>query len=113
MLHPHRLFPADPSARAIAGRLYDGVKDLPLLCPHGHTEARWFAENEPFPDPATLLIQPDHYIFRMLYSQGIELERLGIGEHPIADPQRRMAVVCQTLLSVPRNTYPALAGLRI
>ncbi len=87
MLHSNRLFPADPSSRAIANRLYVGVKDLPLLCPHGHTEARWFAENEPFPDPATLLIQPDHYIFRMLYSQGIELERLGIGENPIADPR--------------------------
>jgi glucuronate isomerase len=87
MLHPHRLFPADPSTRAIANRLYAGVKDLPLICPHGHTEARWFAENEPFPDPATLLIQPDHYIFRMLYSQGIQMERLGIGQHPIADPR--------------------------
>ncbi len=87
MLHPNRLFPADPSTRQIANRLYTGVKDLPILSPHGHTEARWFAENEPFPDPATLLIQPDHYIFRMLYSQGIQLERLGIGEHPIADPR--------------------------
>jgi glucuronate isomerase len=87
MLHPHRLFPTDPSARAIAGRLYSSVKDLPILSPHGHTEARWFAENQPFPDPATLLIQPDHYIFRMLYSQGIPLEHLGIGEHPIANPR--------------------------
>ncbi len=87
MMHPHRLFPADPSSRAIAGRLYASVKDLPLLCPHGHTEAQWFAENNPFPDPATLLIQPDHYIFRMLYSQGIPLEHLGIGEHPIANPR--------------------------
>ncbi|MDR5726616.1 MAG: glucuronate isomerase [Terriglobia bacterium] len=87
MLHPHRLFPADPSARAIASRLYAGVKDLPILSPHGHTEARWFAEDKPFPDPATLLIQPDHYVFRMLYSQGIPLEHLGIGEHPIANPR--------------------------
>ncbi len=87
MLHPDRLFPAEPNSRAIANRLYATVKDLPLICPHGHTEARWFAENAPFPDPATLLIQPDHYIFRMLYSQGIALERLGIGEQPIADPR--------------------------
>ncbi|HZC42667.1 MAG TPA: glucuronate isomerase, partial [Acidobacteriaceae bacterium] len=87
MLHPHRLFPADPTARAIAGRLYSSVKDLPILSPHGHTEAKWFADNQPFPDPATLLIQPDHYIFRMLYSQGIPLEHLGIGEHPIANPR--------------------------
>ncbi|MHB1857925.1 MAG: glucuronate isomerase [Acidobacteriaceae bacterium] len=87
MLHPHRLFPADPSTRAIASRLYAGVKDLPILSPHGHTEASWFAEDKPFPDPATLLIQPDHYVFRMLYSQGIPLEHLGIGEHPIANPR--------------------------
>lgn len=87
MLHPHRLFPADPSTRAIAIRLYASVKDLPILSPHGHTEAQWFSENKPFPDPATLLIQPDHYIFRMLYSQGIPLEHLGIGEHPIANPR--------------------------
>jgi glucuronate isomerase len=87
MLHAHRLFPTDPTARAIAGRLYSSVKDLPILSPHGHTEAKWFADNQPFPDPATLLIQPDHYIFRMLYSQGIPLEHLGIGEHPIANPR--------------------------
>jgi glucuronate isomerase len=87
MLHPDRLFPAEPSSRAIARRLYVSVKNLPILSPHGHTEARWFAENKPFPDPATLLIQPDHYIFRMLYSQGTALERLGIGEQPIADPR--------------------------
>ncbi len=87
MLNPNRLFPSDPSTRAIASRLYAGVKDLPILSPHGHTEARWFAENDPFPDPATLLIQPDHYIFRMLYSQGVQLELLGIGERPITDPR--------------------------
>lgn len=87
MLHSDRLFPSDPTTRAIAGRLYAGIHDLPILSPHGHTEAKWFAENEPFPDPATLLIQPDHYIFRMLYSQGVPLERLGIGEHPISDPR--------------------------
>lgn len=87
MLHPDRLFPAEPSTRAIARQLYTSVKNLPILSPHGHTEARWFAENKPFPDPATLLIQPDHYIFRMLYSQSTALERLGIGEQPITDPR--------------------------
>jgi glucuronate isomerase len=54
------------------------VKDLPIISPHGHTDPRWFAFNEPFPNPTTLLIQPDHYIFRMLYSQGVSLESLGI-----------------------------------
>jgi glucuronate isomerase len=78
LLHEDRLFPADPSARAVARRLYAGVRDLPILSPHGHTDPRWFAENAPFPDPARLLVIPDHYIFRMLYSQGIPLEALGI-----------------------------------
>jgi glucuronate isomerase len=78
MLHPDRLFPADPDTRAVARRLYAGVKDLPIISPHGHTDPRWFAENQPFPDPATLFVVPDHYVFRMLYSQGMKLEDLGV-----------------------------------
>ena len=62
----------------MAAKLYETVRDLPILSPHGHTAPRWFAENKPFPNPAALFIQPDHYIFRMLYSQGISLESLGI-----------------------------------
>jgi glucuronate isomerase len=80
MLNDNRLFPADPAARSVAVKLYETVRDLPLVSPHGHTDPRWFAENGSFPDPATLLIQPDHYIFRMLYSQGVPLEALGIPE---------------------------------
>jgi len=78
LLSPDRLFPPDPSTRALARRLYEGVKDLPIVSPHGHTDPSWFAEDQPFPDPATLLVVPDHYIFRMLYSQGIALEDLGV-----------------------------------
>jgi glucuronate isomerase len=80
MLHERRLFPSDSKSREIARRLYETVKSLPIVSPHGHTDPRWFAENKPFPNPAALLIQPDHYIFRMLYSQGISLESLGIPE---------------------------------
>jgi glucuronate isomerase len=78
ILDESRLFPADGEARSVAARLYETVKDLPLISPHGHTDPRWFAFNEPFPNPTALLIQPDHYIFRMLYSQGVSLESLGI-----------------------------------
>ena len=78
LLSDDRLFPAEPTERAIARRLYERVRSLPILSPHGHTNPAWFAENEPFPDPSTLLIVPDHYIFRMLYSQGISLESIGI-----------------------------------
>lgn len=77
-LHEDRLFPAEPAARAMARQLFATVEKLPIVSPHGHTEPRWYAQNEAFPDPATLLIKPDHYIFRMLYSQGIALEALGI-----------------------------------
>lgn len=78
ILRPDRLFSADPTERAIAGRLHKEVEDLPIISPHGHTDPRWFAENACFSNPTELLIQPDHYVYRMLYSQGISLETLGI-----------------------------------
>ena len=77
-LHPDRLFPLDSDARAIARRLYAQVEKLPIVSPHGHTDPRWFARNEAFPDPATLFVVPDHYIFRMIYSQGVDLADLGV-----------------------------------
>ena len=78
MLHPDRFYPADPGTRAVAGRLFAEVEHLPLICPHGHTEPVWFAQNAPFPDPAQLLIVPDHYIVRMLVSQGFTHAELGV-----------------------------------
>ncbi|PVB60089.1 glucuronate isomerase [Labrenzia sp. 011] len=77
-LDPHRLLPADPASRTLALSLYASVKDLPIVSPHGHTDPRWYAENEAFPDPAQLIIVPDHYVFRMLFSQGIDLSALGV-----------------------------------
>lgn len=77
-LHPDRLLPPDPATRAIARRLYQSVRALPIVSPHGHTDPAWYADNAPFPDPATLFVKPDHYIFRMLYSQGVRLEALGV-----------------------------------
>ena len=88
LLNEDRLFPSESSARNIAKALYLHVKALPILSPHGHTQAGWFAKNEPFPDPATLFVQPDHYVFRMLYSQGVSMEDLGIGEPKIKDPRK-------------------------
>jgi glucuronate isomerase len=77
-LDEDRLFDAEPQARAVARSLYAGIRDLPLISPHGHTDPRWYAENAAFPDPAQLLIVPDHYIFRMLCSQGVRLQDLGV-----------------------------------
>jgi glucuronate isomerase len=88
LIHPDRLFPAEPSTRKIARTLYDYVRALPIVSPHGHANAAWFARNEPFPDPAKLFVQPDHYIFRMLYSQGVSLEDLEIGQPALKDPRR-------------------------
>jgi len=76
--HPDRLFPADPALREVARKLYGSVKGLPIVSPHGHTDPRWFAEDAPFPDPARLFIVPDHYVHRMLYSQGIRPEEVGV-----------------------------------
>ena len=84
-LHEDRLFPADIATRAVARRLYALARTLPIVSPHGHTDPAWFAGNESFANPTALFIQPDHYIFRMLYSQGISLESLGIGAP--ADPR--------------------------
>jgi glucuronate isomerase len=86
LMHEDRLFPAGP-ARAIARELYERIRDLPIVSPHGHTQARWFAQNRPFSDPAKLFVQPDHYIFRMLYSQGVSLEALEIGREELKDPR--------------------------
>lgn len=74
-----RYFSPDPAQRRLASDLYQQVKNLPLICPHGHVDPRLFAQPDyRFGTPVDLLIIPDHYIFRMLYSQGIALESLGI-----------------------------------
>ena len=88
MLDFMRLFPSDLAARAVSAKLYETVRNLPILSPHGHTDPAWFAKDEAFPNPTGLFIQPDHYIFRMLYSQGVSLESLGIPQTgPQADPK--------------------------
>lgn len=88
LTHPDRLFPADPASRTIARSLYERVRLLPLISPHGHTQAAWFAENKPFSDPAQLIVQPDHYICRMLYSQGISFEELELGRGETGDSRK-------------------------
>src|ERR1019366_8143085 len=87
-IHEDRLFPADAGVRSVAKALYAQVRSLPIISPHGHTQAAWFAKNEPFPDPAKLLVQPDHYAYRMLYSQGVSLEDLEIGVPVLKDPRK-------------------------
>ena len=91
-LHSDRLFSSDPAVRAITRSLYRSVEHLPILSPHGHTDPKWFATNEAFSNATDLLLKPDHYLFRMLYSQGIGLEQLGIG-HTKADPREAWRIL--------------------
>ncbi len=78
MLHQDRLLPADPGVRRIARALYDGTKSLPIVSPHGHCDPAAFAEDSAFDSLAAELVTKDHYILRMLYSQGVALEALGV-----------------------------------
>lgn len=91
-LDENRFFDPDPTIRSIARSLYESVKDLPIISPHGHVDPKLFAENTSFPDPTELIFIPDHYIFRMLYSQGIPLDSLGIptedGSHTETDRRK-------------------------
>ena len=90
LIHQDRLFPTDPATRDIARLLYAEVKSLPIISPHGHTDPSWFAENRSFSDPTTLLLAPDHYLYRMLYSQGVSLEKLAVPNrhgHAVAKPR--------------------------
>ncbi|MGA7538383.1 MAG: glucuronate isomerase [Steroidobacteraceae bacterium] len=111
-LHPDRLFPADPGTRAIARRLYNTVRALPIVSPHGHTDPRWFADNAPFADPVSLLLTPDHYITRMLYSQGIALEELGVkplGRAALTRPVPGLAPTGPSGGSAPARDSPGAA----
>lgn len=105
-LHDDRLFPADQGTRAIARRLYAQIAALPIISPHGHTDPAWFATDAPFANATELLLVPDHYVFRMLYSQGIALDALGI---PRADGSRA-AVDPRAAWRVFAEHYPLLRG---
>lgn len=99
-LNPDRLFPAEPSTRAVAKRLYARVQDLPIISPHGHTDPEWFAGDAPFANAADLLLAPDHYLYRMLHSQGVSLAALGVpsrdGPSP-ADPRAAWRILAANM----------------
>ncbi|WP_273692023.1 glucuronate isomerase [Ketogulonicigenium vulgare] len=78
LLHPDRLFPANPASRDIARDLFQSVQNVPIISPHGHTDPRWYAEDAAFTNASDLLLVPDHYVLRMLVSQGVKLEDLGV-----------------------------------
>ncbi|MCV6825426.1 MULTISPECIES: glucuronate isomerase [Halocynthiibacter] len=92
LLDQDRLFPVEDKPRQIARALYETVADLPIISPHGHCDPQWFAENERFPNPSELFVTPDHYVFRMLVSQGVSMDDLGVpradGSVGEADPRK-------------------------
>ncbi|UKE50823.1 glucuronate isomerase [Xanthomonas translucens] len=98
-LHPDRLLPPEPGMRAIARRLYAQVAALPIVSPHGHTDPAWFAGDAPFANATELLLVADHYVFRMLYSQGVDLDALGIphadGSRTAVDPRAAWRVFAE------------------
>jgi glucuronate isomerase len=95
LLDPDRLFPADPTTRGIARNLYAAVRDLPIVSPHGHTDPSWFATDRAWNNATELLLAPDHYLFRMLYSQGVSLDDLAVPRRDgstTADPRKAWRV---------------------
>jgi glucuronate isomerase len=90
-LHPDRLLPADPGTRAIARELYESVRELPIISPHGHVDPQLLLRDASFPDPAALFITPDHYVTRLLHASGIALDELGLGAGRLSEAQARQA----------------------
>ncbi|NED94133.1 glucuronate isomerase [Phytoactinopolyspora alkaliphila] len=90
-LHPDRLFPADPASRSIARGLYERVRELPIVSPHGHVDPGMLAGDEPFRDPASLFVTPDHYVTRLLHAHGVDLAELGVGQGELDEKAARLA----------------------
>lgn len=93
-LDPDRLFPAEPTTREIARDLYAEVKDLPIISPHGHVDPWLLVTNEPFSDPTTLFLTFDHYIFRLLHANGVDLADVGAGTAELKDPRAAWRILC-------------------
>lgn len=89
VLHPDRLLPGDPGIRAIARRLYEAVRELPIVAPHGHVDPRLLLDDRPFRDPASLFVTPDHYVTRLLHARGVGLDELGVGRGPLPEDEAR------------------------
>jgi glucuronate isomerase len=90
-----RFFDPDPAQRQVARQLYQDVANAPLICPHGHIDPALLADPDyTFGTPIDLFIIPDHYVYRMLYSQGIRLEQLGlipVAGAPAPSPEEKEA----------------------
>src|SRR4051794_27895377 len=90
-LHPDRLLPTDPALRSVARELYESVSDHPIISPHGHVSPQLLLDDLPFADPTSLLLQPDHYVTRLLHANGVSLTALGVGQGPLPEAEARSA----------------------
>src|SRR6478672_7960668 len=99
--HPDRLLPADPGVREVARSLFSRVDGLPIISPHGHVDAAVIEQNTPFPDPAALLVTPDHYVTRLIHAGGVTMDQLGLGNQP-ADSRQVWRHFCEA--------WPAFEG---
>ena len=90
-LHPDRLFPAEASVRDLAREFYQLVRDHPIISPHGHVDPQILVDDRPFADPTSLLLQPDHYVTRLLHANGVSLSDLGVGQGPLPESRSRAA----------------------
>jgi glucuronate isomerase len=88
-LHPDRLFPTDPAVRGIARDLHEATRELPLICPHGHVDPRRLSFDEPFDDPVSMLLTPDHYVTRLLHAAGISFHELGLADEALSEERAR------------------------
>ncbi|MGY5766027.1 glucuronate isomerase [Brachybacterium sp. DNPG3] len=89
--HQDRLLPADPAVRDIARSLYARMAEQPIISPHGHVDPRLLLDDEPFRDPTSLFITPDHYVNRLMFSRGVDLSELGVGRGPLDEADSRAA----------------------
>ena len=111
LLHSDRLLPGEPAVRSIARQLYESVKDLPIISPHGHVPPQWLADDIPFGDPTSLLITPDHYVNRLLHAHGVQLSALGVAQPSMTEQQSRDAfrTLCSHWSAYHGTPVPALA----
>ena len=105
-LDPDRYFPPEPTVRAVARQLFETVRTAPIVSPHGHADPAWFATNAPFDDAAGLILIPDHYLLRMLASQGVSLESLGVAPLDGGDFERDRRAVWRRFA----ESYPLFRG---
>lgn len=89
--HPDRLLPVEPRVRDAAREIYASIKDLPIISPHGHVDPLLLVQDQPFADPATLFVSPDHYVTRLMHASGVSLKDLGVGQGALTEAQARTA----------------------